>query len=162
MKKFLPFILLLVIVSSQANAQKKITPDMWDLARITMYSAADFGKKMDSLGASKHSTNKDGVLTYEFKRNGYKEFFGKKDNQVWYDIVKESDNNTVFFKKLLSDLASYYWGTKGEDGKFYPEKEGKKGKKEVYVFSYLDPVQIIYVVETKGTKESVWVGTKMQ
>ncbi len=162
MKKALLLFSLMVLISSMIKAQQKITPDMWDLARITMYSASDFGKKMDSLGASKHSTNKDGIVTYVFKRHGYKESFGKKDNQVWYDIEKDGDNNIVFFKKLLSDLGSYYWGTKGDDGKFYPEKEGKKGKKDVYVFSYLDPVQIIYVVESKGTRESIWVGTKMQ
>jgi len=75
MKKLLS---ILLILSSVALKAQKITPDMWDLARITMYSAADFTKKMDSLGTSKHSTSKDGVVTYEFKRKGYTESFGKK------------------------------------------------------------------------------------
>jgi len=160
MKKL--FLVLFIVASSLAHAQK-ITPDMWDLARITMYSASDFGKKMDSLGSSKHSTSKDGVITYEFKRKGYKESFGKKDNQVWYSIEKDGDNSIVFFKKLMEDLAPYYWGVKDDKGKFHPTSEGVKAKKDVYVFSYLDPVQIVYVVDNvKGNKESVWVGTKMQ
>jgi hypothetical protein len=159
MKKFI--LIVFIAASSLAHAQK-ITPDMFDLARITMYSSADFGKKMDSLGASKHSTSSDGVLTYVFKRKGYKESFGKKDNQVWYSIEKD-ESSIVFFKALLEQLAPYYWGVKDEKGKFHPTSEGIKSKKDVYVFSYLDPIQIIYVVDNaKGSKESVWVGTKMQ
>jgi hypothetical protein len=155
-------LLIVILTSSVAHAQK-ITPDMWDLARITMYSASDFGKKMDSLGASKHSTSKDGILTYEFNRKGYKETFGKKENQVWYSIVKDGGNSTIFFKKLLADLAPYYWGIKDDANKFHPVSEGKTGDKDVYVFSYLDPVQIIYVVDkSKSNKESIFIGTKMQ
>jgi hypothetical protein len=159
MKKL--FLFLFLLISSFSFAQK-LTPDMWDLARITMYSEADFGKKMDSLKATSHSTNKDGELTYEFKRKGYKFFFVKKDHDLRYYITKEADNNTDFFAVLKSELAQYYWGTKGEDGKFYPKEQEKKSKKSVYIFDYLEPGKIVYVIEQTPVKETIWVSTKME
>jgi hypothetical protein len=159
MKNLLIFLFLL---SASCSFAQKLTPDMWDLARITMYSESDFSKKMDSLGASKHFTSKEGELTYEFKKKGYKFFFAKKGHEVKYYITKDADNGTVFFAKLLSDLAQYYWGTKGEDGKFYPKEQEKKNKKTVYVFDYLEPGKIIYVVEQTPVKETIWVSTKME
>ncbi len=155
-------ILFLFLLSSSLSFAQKLTPDMWDLARITMYSESDFSKKMDSLGASKHFTSKEGELTYEFKKKGYKFFFARQDRSIKYCVTKDADNSTAFFAKLESDLAQYYWGTKGDDGHFYPKEKEMKSKKSVYVFDYLDPVKIVYVVEKSANKETVWVSTKME